>query len=144
VKLPAGAVALGYDGTIFDVLLEDGRVAFIDLEFEPYVQEGVDHVVQLDHDGGACAVDNQGSVWCWHPRTHKDIPVRGTGGIGTPTRVDGIANAVEVGVGMGHACARIADGSVRCWGANDKGQCGIGELSEQVETPRTVVQPASG
>lgn len=33
---------------------------------------------------------------------------------------------VEVAVGSAHACARFEDGTVRCWGAGDRGQLGQG------------------
>jgi len=33
---------------------------------------------------------------------------------------------IEIAMGYNHACARYADGHVRCWGRDDLGQCGDG------------------
>ena len=54
------------------------------------------------------------------------------------TSVKGIANAVEVGVGSGHSCAVLADGTLKCWGGNGYGQIGPnGSKPRQLE-PVTV------
>jgi alpha-tubulin suppressor-like RCC1 family protein len=39
-----------------------------------------------------------------------------------PYTVPGITTAVDVAVGQNHACAALADGSVRCWGDNSYNQ----------------------
>lgn len=36
------------------------------------------------------------------------------------------APATQLAVGEGFACARLADGTAQCWGANDAGQLGLG------------------
>ena len=35
-------------------------------------------------------------------------------------------------------CAVLQDGTARCWGSNDKGQCGVGH-DDDVHTPRQVL-----
>lgn len=42
-----------------------------------------------------------------------------------PTPVVGLDGVVELGAGVGHACARRSDGTVWCWGANQFGECGV-------------------
>ena len=49
----------------------------------------------------------------------------------TPVRIDGLTDAVEIDAGESFACARRADGSVWCWGANHLGQLGNGGGDEQ-------------
>ncbi len=44
--------------------------------------------------------------------------------VGTPASVAGVASAVDFQVGSRHACARISDSTVKCWGKNAVGQLG--------------------
>lgn len=41
--------------------------------------------------------------------------------------------ATQVAAGRSHSCALIDDGTVRCWGLNDKGQLGDGTLNDSNE-----------
>jgi alpha-tubulin suppressor-like RCC1 family protein len=43
---------------------------------------------------------------------------------GTPVRVSGLFHAVAVSIGGSHACAVLANGTVRCWGGNAYGELG--------------------
>jgi alpha-tubulin suppressor-like RCC1 family protein len=45
---------------------------------------------------------------------------QGAGGGTTPAA----ARVVEIAAGFTHTCARMSDATVRCWGANDRGQLG--------------------
>lgn len=84
-----------------------------------------------------CAVRSDGVVMCWGvggslgdgTTTSSNVPVV-TYGItaGTVTSLD---------AGNGHTLALLNDGSVKCWGANDLGQCGDGTTTI-VLTPITV------
>ena len=38
---------------------------------------------------------------------------------------------VDVSVGNWHVCAVLDDGSVKCWGRNDKGQLGLGDTGDR-------------
>jgi hypothetical protein len=57
--------------------------------------------------------------------------------------------AAEISVGNGHACLRMVDGTVRCWGHNNRGQLGDGTTQDRaaptvVPGLRDVVQIACG
>jgi alpha-tubulin suppressor-like RCC1 family protein len=101
---------------------------------------------------GACAVVAGGAVWCWG---YNDYGAVGhDAGVndencslllghtqwcnGTPTLVSGLGPASRVAAGCNHACAMLTDGTVWCWGANDKGQLGTGDNSG-AGYPRQVV-----
>jgi alpha-tubulin suppressor-like RCC1 family protein len=46
--------------------------------------------------------------------------------------VDALADVEEVAVGREHVCARIANGTVRCWGFNTHGELGSGKDDDAV------------
>lgn len=63
-------------------------------------------------------------------------------GFGMPDPPEGLLVGLsikELAVGRSHACALIADGSVRCWGQNDYGQLGDGTITSSPE-PVTVTE----
>jgi alpha-tubulin suppressor-like RCC1 family protein len=69
-----------------------------------------------------------GSVFCWGSNqagqlgdgTGVDHPL-------VPTKVAGLkAKAAKVVASKATTCALLVTGEVQCWGANDKGQLGVG------------------
>jgi alpha-tubulin suppressor-like RCC1 family protein len=95
--------------------------------------------VEVDAGGGdtTCARFVSGEVWCWGRNDYGQL---GRGTAGAPddvaTGVSGLcfpatARAVDVAVGPRHACAVIADGTIRCWGANEAGQLGDGTSTDR-------------
>jgi alpha-tubulin suppressor-like RCC1 family protein len=51
------------------------------------------------------------------------VPVRNETGTGN------LGGVAELAVGTTHSCARLSDGTARCWGANNAGQAGDGTTS---------------
>ncbi|MEI2775275.1 MAG: hypothetical protein V9G19_04745 [Tetrasphaera sp.] len=97
-------------------------------------------VVGGDH---TCGITTAGGVRCWGRND--------TGQIGDGTREDryvstpvaGLSSGVaSVSVGGSHTCAVMADGGVRCWGRNSKGQLGDGTRINRLVP--TVVPGLSG
>lgn len=86
-----------------------------------------------------CALRADGSVWCWGRR---DTGLLGDGiragdpGL-TPIRVPGVADAVELAVGIYYACVRRRDDSLLCWGATAQGRL-AGASGEDHTTPVAV------
>jgi alpha-tubulin suppressor-like RCC1 family protein len=81
--------------------------------------------------GHTCGSRFDGTVWCWGRNdkgqvgndltgADEDLPVQvvGAGGAGL------FADATEVVAGTSHSCAVKTDGTVWCWGLNDRGQLG--------------------
>lgn len=80
---------------------------------------------------GACAVTQAGALKCWGSNYN------GLLGVGlttddlmrsdTPMAVQGLSTGVaEVTIGTFHACARLTNGAVKCWGDSSGGQSGDG------------------
>ncbi|MFA5392802.1 MAG: DUF2341 domain-containing protein, partial [Candidatus Paceibacterota bacterium] len=80
-----------------------------------------------------CALLADGTAKCWG--NNYDTGKLGvgyfTGLRDTPASVLGIENAVSITVGYGYTCARIIDGSFKCWGANVYGQLGDGSTENR-------------
>jgi alpha-tubulin suppressor-like RCC1 family protein len=76
-------------------------------------------------DEFGCAVLAGGTVNCWGL---GESGQRGDGSTSTfaanPVPVSGITTAVAIAAGYDHACALLADGTMRCWGSNVDGQLG--------------------
>ncbi len=79
-----------------------------------------------------CALLSSGRVKCWGYNLHGEL------GDGTsvyraiPVEPVGLGSeVVQVTAGGFHTCARMANGRVKCWGANWHGQVGDGSTSHQ-------------
>jgi len=95
-----------------------------------------------------CATFANGRVACWgaggfgqlgdETNNPHDTPVlvAGLGGAGF------LSNVAEVHAGQDHACARINDGRVACWGRNDFGQLGKGAGPNE-NRPHLVTVPSN-
>jgi len=103
-------------------------------------------IVQLVAGGRhTCALFDDGIVKCWGDNSHGqlglgDVIDRGdaTGQMGSalpaidfgPDRY-----AVKLAAGGRHTCALLDDGSLKCWGANDAGQLGLGDREDRGDQP---------
>jgi alpha-tubulin suppressor-like RCC1 family protein len=75
----------------------------------------------------ACALKTDASVACWGQYNYAGAPALQT----TPVAIVDASNApltnvLAVSSGLDHTCALKEDGSVFCWGLDDKGQLGDG------------------
>lgn len=90
--------------------------------------------IQLSMGGGhACALTDDGSVWCWGSNNDGEL---GTGALApsqSPQKVVGLSNARIVAAGGTHTCAAMtAANSVQCWGSNLYGQLGDGTTDQRL------------
>lgn len=89
----------------------------------------------------SCALRRGATVVCWGNDSDGQL---GGGRGGTPkaiglrpAAVAGLRDVVQIAAGDYHACARLRDGSVRCWGSAENGQ--LGSDSQRVfTTPRVI------
>jgi alpha-tubulin suppressor-like RCC1 family protein len=99
-----------------------GEQVSLDLRPQPVVGLGAVRAVALG-SGQACAVEREGSLWCWGSYFQQGFQSTSAG---EPARVvlsSGLS-ALAVSVGVSHACAVVSNGSVECWGGNRAGQLG--------------------
>lgn len=78
----------------------------------------------------ACARVVGGTLRCFGDNSAGQLgDAVGAGDAGetsVPSGVVGLSAVAEIAAGFAHTCARLDDGAVRCWGANDFGQLGDG------------------
>ncbi|MDC0055638.1 putative Ig domain-containing protein [Deltaproteobacteria bacterium] len=92
---------------------------------------GESNVITTGDDFG-CAILDDRSVSCWGKNDAEQLGNSAAGVSSNEAVTVDLPNGFEasdIDAGSSHACAVGTDGSVVCWGANDKGQLGIGTTS---------------
>jgi alpha-tubulin suppressor-like RCC1 family protein len=85
-----------------------------------------------------CARGRDGTVRCWGDNSSGQLGVsRVTQQRNHPDLVPGLSNVTHLAAHDTHACARLANGTVSCWGSNDVGEAGNG--GQNADSPSTVV-----
>ncbi len=86
----------------------------------------------------ACAVTDDGSVYCWGANFRAQVGVATDDGglpsnVAKPTKIALAGPAQAVALGFFHACALLKDGSVACWGYNDDSEVGLAKSGPVVK-----------
>ena len=108
-----------------------------------------DHLIAVNISVGsehACALLNHGQVKCWGKNDLGQLGQGDADSVGKtsgdpddelgeipPVDLGTDVTARSVAVGERHSCALLNDGSVKCWGANDNGQLGLGSGMDSVD-----------
>jgi hypothetical protein len=76
----------------------------------------------------ACGVYSDGCLTCWGRNTSGQLGDGTFLGHDAPECDFALSNVIEIAANMegSHTCALLADGTVKCWGANTYGQLGDG------------------
>ncbi|MFU8806044.1 MAG: RCC1 domain-containing protein, partial [Bradymonadaceae bacterium] len=150
--LTATSLALGFEHTC--VLLDDGEVHCWGYNNrgqlgdgstanspEALLVEGLPEIVNIAAgQSHTCAVTVDGELYCWGLNGAGQIGDGTTDERHEPTLVESLGDeVVQVVAGMAHTCARIKDGTIRCWGQNDAGQ-----LGDASNSPRSTPVPLFG
>ena len=82
--------------------------------------------------GHTCALLTDGTVTCWGFNYAGGLGTGNTTSSETPVAITGGAltgeTVAQITAGGYHTCALISDGTVSCWGLNNSGQLGTGDL----------------
>jgi alpha-tubulin suppressor-like RCC1 family protein len=78
----------------------------------------------------ACAVADDGTLYCWGHGSEGQLGTGSSGGIYRllrPTAVPGITDAIQVSTGASYTCVVRREGKLSCFGQNGHGQLGLGD-----------------
>jgi hypothetical protein len=89
-----------------------------------------------------CAVNvADGAVYCWGHGAFGQLGNGAASDVGdaagemgaslTAVNIGAGRQAKQLAAGCHHSCALLDDGSVKCWGLNDKGQLGVGDANNR-------------
>lgn len=90
--------------------------------------------------GHGCALTVQGQVQCWGLNANGELgrETETTTPHPVPRRVTRLSNVVEIAVTDRASCGRRENGAILCWGFNQLGRLGDGDVGESFSTPRRV------
>ena len=77
-----------------------------------------------------CAIAEGGAVYCWGSNASSQLGLVPADTIShLATRVDNLPPLIAIDAGDASTCGLAADGRAFCWGANDRGQLGDGNIA---------------
>jgi hypothetical protein len=87
-------------------------------------------------DGGACGVTVDGAAYCWGRNDYGQLG-NGTVGVDSdiPVPVAGGLQFQAVAAGLDHACGLTVAGAIYCWGSNQQGRLGNGNVGVDSDEP---------
>jgi alpha-tubulin suppressor-like RCC1 family protein len=141
--IAAGALytcAVLFDGTMkcwgnaFDGALGNGAVSYAATP-NPVAVPGVSGAIAVAAGyTHTCAVLADHTMRCWgnnfYGQLGNGMRNRTPAAVPSPVKVSGIASAVTVTAGFDYTCARLIDGTFKCWGHNTFGQLTNGTTTD--------------
>ncbi len=133
IKNLSNRCALLTDGTVYWW----GNLAPGGVSGTPGKVDGLADVTSISCGTASCAVMKDGTLECWGGSSEDGVLGDGTTTPRlNPEPVLGLSGVAEAASGPFHACARLNDGTVQCWGSNLLGALGDGtKISRSVPGP---------
>jgi alpha-tubulin suppressor-like RCC1 family protein len=78
----------------------------------------------------ACALDEDGEVWCWGNNDDRQLGHGAALGREVPLVAAGAHRFSRITAGRRHTCGLLATGDAYCWGNNRSGQLGAGSSAD--------------
>ena len=96
--------------------------------------------------GHTCAIDAASQAWCWGRGDSGQLGLgAATGSLApAPVALPNGSTVVAISAGSAHTCAIDGQGVVWCWGADDRGQLGLGATGAPAVTPSPVTGLPAG
>lgn len=140
--------ALRQDGTIWCWGADDygqlGNGATTGDQNTPVQVSGITDAVDIElGENHACALRENGTVWCWGDNSEKSLGDGTTDDAAEPVQVSGVTTAVKLATSTYRSsCAILNDGSAQCWGSDNHAQLGDGTATAGDHgTPVDVLNP---
>jgi alpha-tubulin suppressor-like RCC1 family protein len=99
------------------------------------VGTGVEWRMVASGQAHTCALQNDGSLWCWGDNHHGQLGLVLDAVYDVPTRV-GTDLWASLSTAIFQTCGTRSDGSLWCWGRNAEGQLGVGDNVDRSEPTR--------
>ncbi|MGH7329382.1 MAG: hypothetical protein ACREJX_13630, partial [Polyangiaceae bacterium] len=99
--------------------------------------------VSVGDNGHACALLENGDVYCWGQGERGQVGDGSTAVHATPVQARDIAHATQVTAGLEETCALVQDGRVFCWGKDLKVDPAGGSTDDAL-VPLEMKLPAPG
>ena len=105
----------------------------------PVAVVGIANARQVTVNAHVCAALTDLTARCWGVNNWRQLGDQGTESYSAvPVSVTGITAVIDqISAGGGHTCLRRSDASAACWGLNNLGQLGTGDVTNR-RTPTTV------
>jgi hypothetical protein len=95
-------------------------------------------------DAHTCGIVESGEAYCWGYNNWAQLGAAGDDSCGqpcgpVPLPVRGGLTFAQITAGSRHTCGVTTDGAAYCWGINELGQLGSGEVGGRADVPTPVV-----
>ena len=96
----------------------------------PSQHDVMDNVVQVIAGGfHTCGVNASSGIHCWGDNTYGQLGSDGAGFVSAPPSMTALYGVAKAAAGLSHTCTIMTStAGVRCWGRNNHGQLGVGNL----------------